>query len=133
MENNDMQMEFYLQELRKTVKEENAACIDIDAKIKDLQEQIEFQRAERDFRTETFTKKANELRQNITQLAMMIAQSYKSDFGNVSYRKGYVRRSYDAKALDILCASSERLKTQLWPHRKESTIEPNITIDLGLQ
>lgn len=36
--------------------------------------------------------------------------------------------SYDAKALDALCASDDRIKRALYPHRKESERAGTLTI-----
>ena len=36
--------------------------------------------------------------------------------------------SYDAKALDALCASDDQLKRLLWPHRSEKERPGSLTI-----
>lgn len=48
--------------------------------------------------------------------------------GKVYYPAPSLSVTYDAKALDALCASSPELKAILWPHRRETERAGSMTI-----
>ena len=45
---------------------------------------------------------------------------WNTEAGKVSITNPSVSARYDTKALDALCASDDKIKRLLWPHRKET-------------
>jgi len=129
-ENNYLQMNTYMQELKSIAIDEQKACEVFDNEISALQDRLKSIMEKRESISQPFTEKADSMKEKIKCLALIMAKSYKNDCGNVNYRKGYERRSYDAKALDNLCISDIHLKEMLYPYRKVTNIEPNVSIIL---
>jgi hypothetical protein len=56
------------------------------------------------------------------------SDSIETEAGRAYMRTGHTRVTYDAKALDALCASSPELASILTPHRKEKEYPPTLTV-----
>jgi hypothetical protein len=70
-----------------------------------------------------------EAKKIVTDIIIETGQDrWKNEQGQVYIGKPSVSVRYDAKALDALCASDERLKKILWPHRIESERAGSLTI-----
>ena len=70
-----------------------------------------------------------EAKQIVTDIIVETGQDrWKSETGQVYISKPSVSVRYDAKALDALCASDERLAKILRPHRKETERAGSLTI-----
>lgn len=68
-------------------------------------------------------------KQIVTDIIVETGQDrWKSDAGQVYIGKPSVSVRYDTKALDALCASDDRIKRLLWPHRIESERVGSLTI-----
>ncbi len=71
-----------------------------------------------------FDHQSEQIEAEIKNLMPAIAKTIKTDDGAVSYRKGYVKVSWDSKALDACTDAS--VKQALAPYRKETTVAPSI-------
>ena len=121
-------MKGLLKDLSVSKENEAKSCTAIDAKIQDLQVKMDVLIAERKDIADPYHWQQEEIETDIKELATIMAKSFKSDLGEVKFRKGYNRVSYEAKTLDKICSSDEMVKKAIWPFRKVSPIEPSISI-----
>lgn len=74
--------------------------------------------------------KLAELESKMYQPMLDRAATFVCAYGKISYRKGAVRRTYNAESLDMLCNAESEVKKLIWPFRSETVGEPSISIKL---
>jgi len=121
-------MKGLLKDLSVSKENELIKCAGLDDMIKELQTVMDEISANRKKIADPYHLEQEKIEAEIKELATIMARSFKSDLGEVKFRKGYIRLSYDSKALDKICSSDEVIKKAIYPFRKESPIEPSITI-----
>ncbi len=121
-------MKGLLKDLSVSKENEAESCTTLDVKIQELQTAIDEITAERKNIADPYHWQQDEIEAEIKELATIMARSFKSDLGEVKFRKGYLRISYEAKTLDKICSNDEVVKKAIWAFRKESPIEPSISI-----
>lgn len=129
-ESKEDRIEALMKELQAQVFLEQHEAAAIDAEIRALQEQIDSKMAVRMQIAQPYQKKGDAIRETIREIVLAASRSFKSGYGDVQYRRGYVRRSYKPDALDDLCNSDTILKAKLWPFRTETVVEPGVAINL---
>ncbi len=75
-----------------------------------------------------YIKVSSEIQDRIKELALLGAKSIKTGSGNVTYRKGSVRRTWDLDKLDEVCNVDPFINMKIWQYRKETIGEPSVTI-----
>lgn len=69
------------------------------------------------------------LGKQISELALARASSFKCPWGSIRYTKGYLRVTYDSKALDVLWKSALKF-SWLGTHRKEKPVKPRVSVEI---
>jgi hypothetical protein len=80
--------------------------------------------------SEPYSKKCSDIQDEIKKLSIIRAKSLKTGSGNITYRKGGVRRKWDLDMLDNTCEDNEYIKEKIWKYRKEEQFEPQVLIKL---
>lgn len=106
-----------LAKMRKLKVEKDVAIGSLLLRLQELQDEIHV-------RALPFDHESEKIEVEITALMPAIAHSVKTENGAVSFRKGYVKVSWDTKALDGV--ADEYVKTAILPFRKETQIAPSI-------
>lgn len=75
-----------------------------------------------------FNIKSAEIQEKIKKLILIREHSLKTGSGNITYRKGATRRTWDLDKLDTICDFDPYIKTSIWNLRKETIGEPSVTI-----
>lgn len=68
------------------------------------------------------------IEEEVRQEVFTLAKPFKSDIADVSYRKGYVRASWDTKALTGYAAAHPEIEQ----FKKETEVEPTVAINWKL-
>lgn len=123
-------IEQYMRELSEQAAACSAACAEADKELEEMQHQLEIKASARVKLAEPFVNKMDELRERIKSLALVGMKTIKCQYGQVKYRKGGVRRSWDLDPLDSICAAFPEIKDRIWPFRHETTTDPSVTIEL---
>jgi len=80
-----------------------------------------------------YKKNTEIIETRIKELILLRAKSLKTGSGNVTYKKGAVRRSWDLDALDGVCDRDVDVKNRIWNYRKETIGEPSVTIKVDTE
>lgn len=120
----------YMKDLHEQAIKCNAECAAMDKEIADLQHQLEVKADQRNKLAAPFDAAMDVLREQIEILALEAAKSFDCEYGQVKYKKGSERRSWNLDAMDDICEADEELKKKIWPFRKVSTTDPSVTIEL---
>ncbi len=110
-----------MMEYKQNTHEIKNACRDIDEQIANLSEI-------RNSLARPYQERLNEIETYMRQPMLDRAASFVCAYGKIGYRKGAVRRSYNAESLDMLCNAEPEVKKLIWPFREEKIGEPSISI-----
>lgn len=100
------------------------ACEELDREIERLQNA-------RRCLAEPYEKMLADIETKIRLPMLDRKSSFISSIGKINFRKGAVRRTYNAEALDQLCVAKPEIKDTIWPFRTETVGEPVISIKLN--
>lgn len=75
-----------------------------------------------------YSEKCILIQNKIKELVLIRAKSLKTGSGNITYRKGGIRRKWDLDALDKVCEESSVVKDNIWKYRTEDKFEPQVLI-----
>lgn len=75
-----------------------------------------------------FDEKTSKIEERIRELTLMRGRSLKTGSGNITYRKGGIRRSWDLDLLDEACERNEDVKNKIWVYRTETPTNPQVLI-----
>lgn len=78
-----------------------------------------------------YEEQQNILKEKIKDLVLQRAASYKCGAGNITYRKGGVRRSWDLNGLDRTCKENSMIMSGIWHLRNEEPFEPSVLIKIN--
>ena len=120
---NIVELNDLMNEYHGIIDYKNHACETIDAQIAGLQET-------RRMLSEPFDKQIAELEAKMRQPMLDRAATFVCAYGNINFRKGVVRRTWNSDALDQICRAKPEVKEQIWAFREEKTGEPSISIKL---
>lgn len=109
--------------LKKARDDKNKVCENLEDQIKFLQEEL-------DEKSRPFNNQMATIENEIRTLAIERGESFKCGHGAVSFRKGYPRITYSAKALDSLSKSNEAARQLIWPYRTETQVGPSVSIEV---
>ncbi len=110
-----------MSEYKQNMLEMKNACHDVDEQIANLSEI-------RNSLAQPYQDRLNEIETQIRLPMLDRASSFVCAYGKIGYRKGAVRRSYNAESLDMLCNAEPEVKKLIWPFREEKIGEPSISI-----
>lgn len=108
-----------LNELQKVKIEKDIAVGSLLLNLKEQEE--EFNKY-----SEPFDQKMVILQKKIMDLVPSVAHSVKTESGSVSFRKGYIRASYDTDALDQFLELHPRIKHVIVQFRSETPVKSSI-------
>jgi len=114
-------IKFLLAKLRRIKAERNVAVGSLELQLQELQ-------AELHQKASPFDHMTLVIEEEIKTLMPEIAKTVKTENGAALYRKGSLRISYDAKALDA--CNDEHVKFAILPYRKETITKPSISIEV---
>lgn len=103
-----------LAKLKKIKAERNVAVGSLELQLQELQS--------------PFDHMTLVIEAEIKNLMPAIAETIKTENGAALYRKGSLRVSYDAKALDA--CNDEYVKLAILPYRKETPVKPSISVEI---
>ncbi len=75
-----------------------------------------------------YNEKSVEIQTKIKELTLIRAKSLKTGSGNITYRKGGIRRSWDLDLLDEACDINPHVKQAIWSYRTETPTDPQVLI-----
>jgi len=75
-----------------------------------------------------YSKRCEEIQNQIKKLTLLRAKSLKTGSGNITYVKGANRRNWNLDALDTICETDEYIKEKIWDFREENLGEPQVRI-----
>lgn len=111
----------------------NLETVDIEKKLVELAtlktamaEELKPHVLAMDSTEEKYTSSISELEQIIKDVTLLRATSFKSEHGKVSYRKGYVRASWDDRALLGYAVDHDAILS----FRKETEVKPSVSIEV---
>lgn len=120
----------YMRELSEQTAACSAACAEADKEIAEMKHQLEIKANARNKLAEPFEMRSERIRDDIESMVLIMAKPFECEYGQVKYKKGGERRSWNLDALDDICNADPDIKEKLWPHRKVSTTDPSVTIEL---
>ena len=115
--------EEYLTDKMAEVRRVKAAMQDV---CTELDEQIANLMKTRESLADPYNKQIAELEEDIRTAALLIQKPFKCDQGKVSFRKSYVKVSWDSKALDGYAAAHE----EILQFRKTTVVKPSVSIQV---
>jgi len=110
-----------LAKLKKIKAERNVAVGSLELQLQEIQDELHQ-------KTFGFDHMTLVIEAEIRDLMPEIAKTVKTENGAALYRKGSLRVSYDAKALDA--CNDEHVKFAILPFRKETSVKPSITVEV---
>lgn len=119
-----------LKSLKEQKDSELLACSNIDSELRELSDRMQTLQEERLKIANPFMQNQFLLESEIKKLVIAMSKSYKSDYGAVNFRSGYIKRSYNPEALDKICDANEMVKTMIYPFRTATPVPPSVTIKL---
>ena len=117
-------------ELYKLMSELQQVSIDIEKVIEPYAIAMEEITRKEDQATESLSIKSVKIQEKIKELALKRARSLKTGSGNITYRKGGIRRKWDLDSLDLVCENNTDVKEKIWNLRKEEPFEPQVLIKI---
>jgi len=114
-------IKFLLAKLKRIKAERNVAVGSLELQLQEIQDELHQKASPFDHMTLV-------IEEEIKTLMPEIAKTVKTENGAALYRKGSLRVSYDAKALDA--CNDEHVKFAILPFRKETTVKPSITVEV---
>lgn len=94
---------------------------------------IEKASKELDDAAEQYSKKSVEIQEKIKTLTFQLAKSIKTGSGNITYKKGGVRRKWDLDKLDLVCTEDGNIKEKIWKYRTEDSFLPQVLIKINTE
>lgn len=82
--------------------------------------------------SEPYSKESVDIQDKIKTLALQRAKSLKTGSGNITYKKGGIRRSWDLDGLDKYCEKFLDIKATIGHLKTEKPFDPQIPIKLDL-
>lgn len=125
MNNQEIELKLYelmseLQHVSKNIENVMKPYVDI---IQDMSEKM-------DEASESLSIKSVEIQEKIKELTLQRAMSLKTGMGNITYKKGGVRRKWDMDKLDKICKDNTYIKGQIWNFREEEEFRPQVLIKI---
>ena len=114
-------VKFLLAKMRKIKVQRDVAVGSLELQMQELKDELHQKSLPFDQMTEAIETEVKELMPEI-------AKTVKTENGAALYRKGSLRVSYDAKALDA--CNDEHVKFAILPFRKETSVKPSITVEV---
>ena len=125
MEDNEIELELY-----KLMSELQQVSIDLEKVIEPYAIAMEEIAKKEERATESLSEKSVEIQEKIKELSFKRAKSLTTGVGNITYRKGGIRRKWDLDSLDLLCENNTDVKEKIWNLRKEEPFEPQVLIKI---
>ena len=110
-----------LAKLKKIKAERNVAVGSLELQLQEIQDELHQ-------KTFGFDHMTLVIEAEIRDLMPEIAKTVKTENGAALYRKGSLRVSYDAKALDAI--TEPYVQGLILPFRKETAVKPSISIEV---
>jgi hypothetical protein len=95
---------------------------------KELYEQIMQLEKQMEAISAPFEEAYEAIEEEVRQEVLSIEKPFKSDIADISYRKGYIRSSWDSKALTGFAAAHPEIEQ----FKKETFVEPSVSINWKL-
>jgi len=118
-----------LEQMSKLLAENSAATAqqakgiqELQASMQVLQDEVAMINAERN-------EMLNNLEMQAQELGLRAQRTLKADHGAITFRKGYLRVTYDSKGLEALVKSPEY--EWLDQYRKESSVAASVKVEVG--
>lgn len=108
-----------LAKMQKVKLEKDVAVGSLALNLHEKQEELRQQAA-------PFDQEMERIAYQIQQLVPSVAKSVKTEFGAVSFRRGYTRASYDTEAMDEFLESHPRMKKIFIQFRSETPVKASI-------
>lgn len=128
MEKPDIEIELY--SLMDHLKQVSLAMKDA---TKIQVEQIQALTRDIDRITEPYSEESQKIQDKIKELVLQRAESLKTGSGNITYRKGGVRRHWDMNKLEAWLDVHLDVKKQIWDFRSEEKFNPQVLIKVDLE
>jgi hypothetical protein len=109
-----------LGEVKRTWEKE---CADIQLQMEDME-------AEYHKKSAPFESQCKALEIEIKDMTIRLARSFKCSDGEVTFKKGSVRVSYESKSIDKICSTDPGIRKLLLPFRKEMQVSPSIKVEV---
>lgn len=116
--------------LNELMREYRQIVYDLEIETHNVNDEIDKWTEIRNVLTKPYQDKLEELELKMRLPMLDRKTSFVCAYGKINYRKGAIRRTYNAEALDQLCAAKPELKDIIWPFRTESIGEPSITLKI---
>jgi len=94
-------------------------CADLDAQIKELMKK-------RRAIAEPIEEEIEEHKQEVKSEVLKRGSTFKCDYGEAKFRKGYVRTSWDTKKMEGYSADHP----EILQFKKETQVKPNVTVSI---
>lgn len=95
-----------------------------------LEEQVELLNMEIQEKGKPFDDQIAGIKQQLIARALEYGNSFRCNDGAISFRKGYKRVTYAAKALDAICQRHPLVKDLIWHNRTETEVAPAVTVEV---
>jgi len=118
---NEEAVKILLAKMRKIKLERDVIVGSLELQLQELKDELHIMSLPFDQMTEA-------IEMEIKDLMPEIAKTVKTEHGAALYRKGSLRISYDAKALDA--CPDEYVRNTILPYRKETPVKPSISIEV---
>ncbi len=125
MEDYEMELELY-----KLMSELQQVSIDLEKIIEPYALAMEEIARKEEEACESLSIKSVEIQEKIKELALKRAKSLKTGAGNITYRKGGIRRKWDLDSLDLVCENNTEVREKIWNLRKEEPFAPQVLIKI---
>lgn len=120
----ELEITKYMWELQRTTRDsEKVGAPYMDVVEKNLKQYEES--------VKPYREKSMEIQEKIKSLVFTRAKSLKTGAGNITYRKGGIRRKWDLDGLDEVCDEYTDIKNIIWNLRKEEKFEPQVLIKIN--
>jgi hypothetical protein len=126
----ETQIELELYNLMGQLKQVSLA---IENATKIQLEQVETLLRDIEIISEPYSKESVELQDKIKALTLQRGKSLKTGSGNITYRKGGIRRSWDLDGLDRYCEKFPDIKATIGHLKTEKEFEPQILIKVDTE
>lgn len=109
-----------LAEVKRTWEKE---CADVQLRMEDLE--VEYHK-----KSAPFESQYQALEIEIKDMTTRLARSFKCSDGEVTFKKGGVRVSYESRSIDKICSTDPGIRKLLLPFRKETQVSPSIKVEV---
>ena len=126
----DHEIDFKVIELMQELQKMSVEIENITKPFTDI---IEENRKKQEEVSAPYQQKYEELQNKIKELTFLRTKSIKTGSGNVTYKKGSVRRNWNLDALDMVCDVDQYVKEKIWKFREEKQSDPQVLIKIETQ